>query len=195
MLRYAPPDLPVYMLPEEVAFPVNTDLDWSAIEHEYLSNDPGIVYVDNFLTQPALAIIRQLCLESTTFWDVRGTYVGAYMQTGFFSHTIFRIAEELRRVLPNVVGNKRLQGVWSYKVGLQSCWRGATAATNASWFAHLVPPRCFIVCAWLWSVWQYMDNQRASRWLARRLSLHSLGCACVCCRVVSWYSRHQEALR
>ena len=97
-------------------FPLNLEKDWSAIEQEYFAQDPGIVVVDDFLTQEALENIRNLCLESTTFWDVRSTYVGSYANDGLGNHVLFRVIEELRRAMPNLIGDMDLQTMWSYKV-------------------------------------------------------------------------------
>lgn len=143
-ISYTPPDPPPALLPHALRFPLNEANDWQAIEQEYLGMDPGIVYVDNFLTPEALESVRRLCLESTTFYDVRSTcvcklvcaqvleceahnvrwgdccqccsYVGSYVEEGLASNVIYRIVEELRRVMPSVIGEKRLQTMWSYKV-------------------------------------------------------------------------------
>ena len=74
-ISYTPPDPPPALLPDALRFPLNEANDWQAIEQEYLGMDPGIVYVDNFLTPEALESVRRLCLESTTFYDVRSTCV------------------------------------------------------------------------------------------------------------------------
>ena len=55
-----------------------TDMSCVLVLHRrYFLHEPGVVYIDNFLTPEALAEIHRYCLQSTVFWDVRATYLGA----------------------------------------------------------------------------------------------------------------------
>ncbi len=96
---------------------VNPQLDTAAIEQNYRDNAPGITFFDEFLTPPALAEIRRVCLESTIWYDFRHVngYVGAYLQDGFCCPLLIQVAEELPRALPVIFGDHKLLQLWAYK--------------------------------------------------------------------------------
>ena len=94
---------------------VNPDLAWREIEERYFDSKPHHVYIDDLLTPPALAALRAYCLESTIWNDLKGGYLGAYMQDGFSGRLLLGIANELRLKMPRTIRNHALQTMWAYK--------------------------------------------------------------------------------
>ena len=93
---------------------------WSAqdVESRYLTHQPGIVVIDNFLSKPVLEELKLFCLESTIWSANRYPYgrLGAFFREGFNSPLLCQIAEELRSTLPNVIGEKHpLRQMWGFK--------------------------------------------------------------------------------
>lgn len=51
---------------------LNPEVDWRAMEDAYLGNTPiELVYIDDFLSAKALAVLRDLALGSTIYFDPR----------------------------------------------------------------------------------------------------------------------------
>jgi Tfp pilus assembly protein PilF len=94
---------------------VNPAIDWRDIERRYAESEPNVVAVDGLLTPPALAALRQFCLESTFWNNIKPGYLGAYFFDGFCSELLLRIAFELRDRLPGVMRRSPLQMMWGYK--------------------------------------------------------------------------------
>jgi Tfp pilus assembly protein PilF len=94
---------------------VNPELDWRGIEQRYLDGDPQLVAVDGLFTEPALAALRRLCLESTFWNNIKPGYLGAYFYDGFCSELLLRAARELRERMPTVMRALPLQMMWGYK--------------------------------------------------------------------------------
>ena len=95
---------------------LNPDLDYAALEAEFLDRPPGLVVVDDFLRPEALLALRRYCQRSTVWFGygkVLG-YCGAYMQDGFGNPLLLQLAADLRRHLPRVVGPHRLNQMWGY---------------------------------------------------------------------------------
>ena len=94
---------------------LNPDLDYGEIEQRYLSGQPQLTVVDGLLKPAALETLRQFCLESTIWHDVKAGYLGAYFQEGFSSEVLLRLAWELRERMPHVFHNLPLQMMWGFK--------------------------------------------------------------------------------
>jgi len=85
---------------------------------------PGICWIDELLTEDALAALRRFCLDATIWNDIshnfqaekvaRG-YLGAYITDGFLAPLLFQIADELSRALPTVFRGHTLRQMWAYK--------------------------------------------------------------------------------
>ncbi|MGW6793886.1 hypothetical protein [Streptomyces chartreusis] len=93
-----------------------------AVEEQYLTNAPGMVYVDDFLTEEALDELYRFCLESTVWFGNRYAHgrLGALMQDGFICPLLMQIAEELRDALPRLIGDRYpLRQMWGFKCGPQ----------------------------------------------------------------------------
>lgn len=94
---------------------LNRRTDWREAEERYLSADPSLTTVDDFLTPQALGAVRRFCRQSTVWNDIREGYLGAYLHDGFASETLLRVAAELRERLPKLLAGLPLQTLWGYK--------------------------------------------------------------------------------
>ncbi|WP_341716381.1 hypothetical protein QQG74_20480 [Micromonospora sp. FIMYZ51] len=109
--------------------------DPSAVEEQYLTNPPGVVYVDNFLADEALEGLYHFCLESTIWSGNRYAHgrLGAFLQDGFSCPLLMQIAEELRAALPRLIGVRYpLRQMWGFKCGPEL---PADATTHADFAA------------------------------------------------------------
>lgn len=88
--------------------------DYGALEDKYLSD--RLVVIDDFLSPEALAVLRRFC-EEATVWKSYYThgYLGALLATGFSPKVLLAVSEELRRVMPRVIGGDRLLQAWGFK--------------------------------------------------------------------------------
>jgi hypothetical protein len=95
---------------------------WSPaeVEDRYLEKPPGLVVVDDFLSEEALSELRLFCLESTVWSgnDYGHGRLGASFRDGFNCPLLLQIAEELRARLPRVLGERHpLCQLWGFKQG------------------------------------------------------------------------------
>lgn len=88
------------------------------VENEYLTPAPGVVVIDNFLSDEALRALYEFCLESTV-WSTNHymhNRLGAFFRDGFNCPLLIQIAMELRERLPNVIGTRYpLRQMWAFK--------------------------------------------------------------------------------
>ena len=88
--------------------------DYAAVEERYL--EAGLVVIDDFLTAPALAALRQFCEEATVWkFSYERGYVGARLAQGFSPRVLLSIADELKRRMPHVIGDRPLTQAWGFK--------------------------------------------------------------------------------
>jgi hypothetical protein len=102
----------------QVARALSADWDAGSVESQYLRVPPGLVVIDDFLTKEALGELRAFCLESTVWFANRYGYgrLGAFFHDGFNCPLLLQIAEELRKTLPHVIGDRYpLRQVWGFK--------------------------------------------------------------------------------
>ena len=88
--------------------------DYRAIEDAYLAN--RLVVIDNFLSPEALAVLRRFC-EEATIWKIdnpRG-YVGAVLAQGFSPRVLLTLSDELRQLMPRILGEHPLLQAWGFK--------------------------------------------------------------------------------
>ena len=100
-----------------VANPFSRTWNPAAVERRYLE-PPGLVIVDDFLSQEALKAVRLYCLESTVWFANRYGHgrLGAFFQDGFNCPLLLQIAEDLRNALPNIIGERHgLRQLWGFK--------------------------------------------------------------------------------
>ncbi len=95
---------------------LNPDLDVTDIEGRWLAKRPELLYVDQLLTDEALAAMRRFCWEAT-IWkkEYENGYLGAFIGDGFATPLLFQIAEELRLRFPRIFKQHRLTQSWSFK--------------------------------------------------------------------------------
>ncbi|HYC47602.1 MAG TPA: hypothetical protein VED01_19170 [Burkholderiales bacterium] len=89
--------------------------DYAAIEERYRRE--RLVAIDGFLCASALDALRRFS-EEATVWNAiynRRGYVGAVLAQGFAPEVLLAIAEELRRAMPNVIGDLPLIQAWGFK--------------------------------------------------------------------------------
>jgi hypothetical protein len=94
--------------------------DAESIQDVYLDHPPGVVCVDDFLSDEALAELRLFCLESTIWSTNRYAHgrLGSFFQDGFNCPLLLQIAEELQSALPRVIGDRYpLRQLWGFKSG------------------------------------------------------------------------------
>jgi Flp pilus assembly protein TadD len=96
---------------------VNPMLDAAAIEADYRRHEPGITFIDGFLTPAAIESLRRFCLEATVWFESRyaNGYLGAFLDDGFCCPLLLQIAEELRRALPGIFRHHTLRKLWGFK--------------------------------------------------------------------------------
>jgi len=88
----------------------------AAISEAWRTARPQIVVIDNLLTPEALQKLRRFCLDSTVWRKVYdGGYLGAFPEHGFAPLLLAQIAEELRAVYPDIIGDHPLLHFWAFK--------------------------------------------------------------------------------
>jgi hypothetical protein len=89
----------------------------AVVERRYVEAVPGLVVIDDFLTDEALASLRRFCIESTVWSGNRYAHgrLGAFLFDGFNCPLLLQIAEELRERLPHVIGDYPLRQLWGFK--------------------------------------------------------------------------------
>ena len=104
--------------------PLLTPRDWAKVESQWLGEDisyphPGIVVVDNLLSQQALQRVQNYLLLSTFWYEVKtprfGRYIGAYINDGMNDPMMPEIAYELHKSMPRVMKDHHFKEMWSYK--------------------------------------------------------------------------------
>ncbi len=96
---------------------LNPGLDPAQVQADYHRQAPGLTVVDNFLRPAALRALRKFCLESTLWFDYHhpNGYLGAYLEEGFCCPLLLQVAEDLRQLMPQVIGALPLRQLWAYK--------------------------------------------------------------------------------
>lgn len=95
---------------------LNPNLNFTALEEEYLSADPSFIYFDDLLTESALLRLREYYEEATVFHDAKPGYVGSYiMDGGFGNPVIAQLIEELYAAFPRIICSHKLSHAWAYK--------------------------------------------------------------------------------
>jgi tetratricopeptide (TPR) repeat protein len=88
--------------------------DYTAIEGTYRSK--RLVVIDDFLSPEALKALRTFCEEATVWKSYnRHGYAGALVALGFSPPVLLAIADELRKAMPEVIGDQPLLQAWGYK--------------------------------------------------------------------------------
>lgn len=101
---------------------LNPDLDFEALENSFLKSPVPLLWFDHFLSIEALNSLRQFCLGATLWRDYYADqgYLGAFMDDGFVSPLLLKIAEALQIAFPRILGEKALHYLWGFKYGSSS---------------------------------------------------------------------------
>ncbi|MEO8440915.1 MAG: hypothetical protein ABI547_00355, partial [Betaproteobacteria bacterium] len=90
--------------------------DYSAIEESFMESAPKLAVIDNFLSAAALANLREYCEEATiwkSYFD--NGYVGTLFGSGFCPRVLLAIADEMKMMMPRVIGGAPLTQAWAFK--------------------------------------------------------------------------------
>ena len=95
---------------------LSSHLDGTAIEAAYFASTPGWTVLDDFLKPEALATLRTYFLKSTIWFniDYANGAVQAQYQEGFHCPLLLQIADELRALLPRLLGDNPLESFWAF---------------------------------------------------------------------------------
>lgn len=94
---------------------LNQDLDWGRAQNIYYRSDPRVSVIDGFLNADALLALRQFCLESTIWFQLKGAgYLGAYFREGFNDPLLLAIADELAMKMPTIFADQPLRMMWAF---------------------------------------------------------------------------------
>ena len=114
---------------------INPSLDTVAAERQWFGKDdygealspsdgeeqpPGIIVLDNLLSEEALAALQRIMWESTVWYQTKmplkfGGYVGAYIDDGLHDRILLQLAVELAEGLPRILEDHPLKYLWAYK--------------------------------------------------------------------------------
>jgi hypothetical protein len=96
---------------------LNPALDAGRIERAYDRSRPQVAVIDDFLRPDALAALWRYCQDSTVWFagTYPGGYVGAQMGDGFAAPLLFQIADEMKALLPGIIGDEGLHHLWAFK--------------------------------------------------------------------------------
>jgi tetratricopeptide (TPR) repeat protein len=105
--------------PEVAGSAVNERADRSALAAQF--QQQGVIFVDGLLTPQALDSLRRFLLESTIWHDFSHIdgFVASYLEDGLACPLVLQIADDLRRVFPDILGEHPLSQAWAFK-GLQA---------------------------------------------------------------------------
>jgi len=72
-------------------------------EDEWIHSDqPGILIIDDLLSQSALKNVQKIMMESTVFYQNGGGFVGAHVDDGLHQKILLAVAYELNKSLPQI---------------------------------------------------------------------------------------------
>ncbi len=96
---------------------LNPALQAAAITAAYDDRAPGITMIDDLLTADALDRLRRFLLDSTIWYDFShiGGFLAAYLEDGMACPLLLQIVDELRHLLPDILGPHQLQQAWAFK--------------------------------------------------------------------------------
>jgi Tfp pilus assembly protein PilF len=101
--------------PEVAGRAVNERADRAALTAQF--NAQGAIVVDDLLTPDALDSLLRFLLESTIWHDFSHIdgFVASYLEDGLACPLLLQIADDLRRVFPDILGPHRLSQAWAFK--------------------------------------------------------------------------------
>ena len=96
---------------------VNPLLETKRISQQYNKSTPNLAYFDHFLTKDALINLRKFMLGSTIWYDffhIDGQ-LAAYLENGLANPLLYKIAHDIKTLLPEIFGSLPLTQVWAFK--------------------------------------------------------------------------------
>jgi tetratricopeptide (TPR) repeat protein len=95
---------------------INPRLNFRKMEEAFLKSKPRAIFLDDFLTEECLQTLRDHCLESMVWTDVK-TFglINSSVFWGFANEAIYQVAEEAADRMPRIFRDQRLIDVWGYK--------------------------------------------------------------------------------
>jgi tetratricopeptide (TPR) repeat protein len=101
--------------PEVAGGAVNRRTDLSALTTQF--DKHGAIAVDDLLTPQALDSLQRFLLESTIWHDFSHIdgFVASYLEDGLASPLLLQIADELRHIFPDILGEHPLSQAWAFK--------------------------------------------------------------------------------
>ena len=96
---------------------VNPLLETKRISQQYNKSTANLAYFDHFLTKDALINLRKFMLGSTIWYDffhIDGQ-LAAYLENGLANPLLYKIAYDIKKLLPEIFGNLPLTQVWAFK--------------------------------------------------------------------------------
>lgn len=95
---------------------LNANLDGEALTAKYLSKDPQILVIDDFLAPDALQALRDYCTYSTIWHqNTPSGYLASTLPDNFACPLLFQISDDLTQLLPDVIKSHRLAYAWGFK--------------------------------------------------------------------------------
>eukprot|EP00439_Symbiodinium_sp_Y106_P007833 s5223_g1.t1 len=86
--------------------PLNPEIDWDALEKDFLDN--GLIVVDDFFCAEALQELWRYSMEATCFRSLRPGYLGAFPWDGCVHPLLRCVAERLEDRLPRILHRRPL---------------------------------------------------------------------------------------
>jgi tetratricopeptide (TPR) repeat protein len=103
--------------PEIAGGAVSERPDRDELVRRFTSEQTGAVTFDGLLAPRALHLLQQYLLESTIWHDfshIEG-FVASYLEDGLACPLLLQIADELRGVFPELIGQHPLSQAWAFK--------------------------------------------------------------------------------
>ena len=99
---------------------LNSELDWREIEEKYLSSDPELIFIDDFLNNQTLKAFQDFSLYSKV-WDkeYKGSYLGAFANHRCISPLHLKLALDLKRTMPRIFKDYPIGQLWGFKYDAQ----------------------------------------------------------------------------
>ena len=97
---------------------------------------PGIIVIDNLLSNETITKIRKLLIESTIYYQTKlpkqyGSYVGAYIDDGLHNKILLELIVQLRQqILPKILKQHKFKYMWCYKYDSNTPSTEETDTTN-----------------------------------------------------------------
>ena len=105
---------PSFVLPIPKPSILGDNVNWKEVQRSYFENNE-VVSADGILSEYTLSRLIEFCEESTIWYDIKPSYLGAYMNDGFSHPLLVEVAESLRAAMPELLGPHRLTQMWAYK--------------------------------------------------------------------------------